>query len=72
MSASVQEIKQTSSDQNTESSQRMKRESKNDLNNKQTPLSQSQQIISARQIQKLAKEDSLVFLAIVRKTNEAS
>ena len=69
VSVSVQEIKQTSSDQNTESSQRMKREPKSDLNSKQTPLSQSRQIISARQIQKLAKEDSPVFLAIVRKTN---
>ena len=71
MSVSVQEIKQTSSDQNTESSQLMKREPKSDLNSKQIPLPQLRQIISARQIQKLTKEDSPVFLAIVRKTNEA-
>ena len=35
-----------------------------------TPCSQSRQIISARQIQKLAKGDHPVYLAIVRKTNE--
>ena len=33
-------------------------------------LSQTRQIISARQIQKLAKDDNPVFLAIVRQTNE--
>ena len=40
--------------------------------NKQTPLSQSRQVISARQIQKLAKGDNPVYLAIVRKMNADS
>ena len=39
--------------------------------NEQTPLSQSRQIITARQMQKIAKGDTLVYLAIVRKTNDA-
>ena len=37
---------------------------------KQSQLHQTRQIISARQLQKLAKDDNPVFLAIVRKTNE--
>ena len=39
--------------------------------NEQTPLSQSRQIITARQMQKSAKGDNPVYLAIVRKTNDA-
>ena len=35
-----------------------------------TPLSQSRQIISDRQIQKLAKNDQPVFLAVIRQTND--
>ena len=38
--------------------------------NERTPCSQSRQIISARQIQKLTKGDNPVYLAIVWKTNE--
>ena len=64
-------VSEVNSKQNEESSQRMKREPKMDATNKQNPLSRSRQIISARQIQKLAQDDSLVFLAIVQKTNEA-
>ena len=41
VSVSVQEINQTSSDENTESIQRMMRERRNDVSSKQTPLSQS-------------------------------
>ena len=37
---------------------------------KQSQLSQTRGIISARQIQKSAKDDHPVFLAIVRQTNE--
>ena len=70
VSVSSQEAKQTNSDQNKKSDQGIKREQKNDAVDKRTPLSQSRQITSVRQIQKLAKEDSPVFLAIVRKTNE--
>ena len=35
-----------------------------------TPTSSSRQLISARQLQKLAKADSPFYLAIVRKTDE--
>ena len=38
---------------------------------RQSQLSQARRIISARQIQKLAKDDNPVFLAIVQSTNEA-
>ena len=40
--------------------------------NEQTPLSQSRQIITARQMQKIAKGDTPIYLAIVRKTNDAA
>ena len=39
--------------------------------NEKTLLSQSRQLITARQISKLAKGDTPVFLAIVRPTNDA-
>ena len=48
-----------------------KRETTNDPVQRMSHLSQTRQIISARQIQKLAKGDNPVFLAIVRSTNEA-
>ena len=35
-----------------------------------TPISKSWQLINARQMQKLARADNPVYLAIVRKTNE--
>ena len=38
---------------------------------KQSQLSQTRRIISARQIQELAKNGRPVFLAIVRQTNDA-
>ena len=37
---------------------------------KATPISQSRQLINARQMQKLARADNPVYLAIVRKTDE--
>ena len=39
--------------------------------NEKTPLSQLRQIITARQMQKIAKGDTPVYLAIVRKTNDS-
>ena len=39
---------------------------------KETPLSQSRRLITARQMSKIAKGDNPVFLAIVRERNEAS
>ena len=49
----------------------MKTKDKNDAINERTPVSQSRQLIRARHINKLAKGDNPVFLAIVRSTNEA-
>ena len=49
----------------------MKTQITNDSDQRQSQLSQARQIISARQIQKLAKDDNPVFLAIIRLTNEA-
>ena len=43
----------------------------NSANKSQSQLSQARQIISARQMQKLAKEDNPVFLAVIRPTNDA-
>ena len=48
-----------------------KREITDESVQRKSHLSQTRQIISARQIQKLAKDDNLIFLAIVRSTNEA-
>ena len=42
---------------------------RNDAVKNETPLFKSRQIISARQIQKLAKADNPIYLAIVRRTN---
>ena len=39
---------------------------------KQSQLSQTRRIISARRIQKLAKDDHPIFLAIVRQMNDTS
>ena len=50
----------------------MKPKDVNDATKKNSLLSQSRRIISARQISKLAKGDNPVFLAIVRATNEDS
>ena len=47
-----------------------KRETTNESVQRKSHLSQTRQIISPRQIQKLAKGDNPVFLAIVRSTNE--
>ncbi|MCV6575237.1 MAG: dUTP diphosphatase, partial [Cohaesibacter sp.] len=41
------------------------------VTNEANPLAQSRQLITARHIQKLAKADNPVYLAIVRKTDEA-
>ena len=44
---------------------------KNDTVKNETPLSQSRQLITAKQMSKLAKGDNLVFLTIIQETNEA-
>ena len=49
----------------------MKPKDQKDAVNKNVLLSQSRQLISARQISKLAKGDNPVFLAIIRAMNEA-
>ena len=67
----VTKISQSDSDQNTDANQEKNRERTNDRAQNETPLSQSRQIISARQIQKLAKNDQPIFLAIIRRTNDA-
>ena len=57
---------------NEANSEEMKPKDPNDTVKKNVLLSQSRQIISARQISKLAKGDNPVFLAITRATNEDS
>ena len=64
-----QQAAQDPSSMNEKSRSEMMLTKMNDDANKRTPLSQSRQIISARQIQKLAKGDTPVYLAIVRKMN---
>ena len=49
----------------------MKTQITNEPARRQSQLFQARRIISARQTQKLAKDDNPVFLAIVRSTNEA-
>ena len=44
---------------------------KSELTRDQLRLSQERKIISARQMQKLVKDENSVFLAIVRATNES-
>ena len=48
----------------------MKPKTKNDAVKNETPLSQSRRLITARQMSKLAIGANLVFLAIIRETNE--
>ena len=55
---------------NEKGKEEMKPKIQNDAIKNDVTLSQSRQIISARQLSKLAKGDNLVFLAIVRATNE--
>ena len=54
----------------TSGEKRMNLEGKNDTAKKGNAVSKSREIISARQMSKLAKGDNPVFLAIVRSTNE--
>ena len=70
-SESSQDIKAqfSGADQSSDAKQR-KRETTNESVQRKSHLSQTRQIISARQTQKLAKNDDPVFLAIVRSTNE--
>ena len=49
----------------------MKTQLTNESAKRQSQLSQAQRIISALQIQKLAKDDNPVFLAIIRSTSDA-
>ena len=49
----------------------MKTQITNESAQRQSQLSRARQIISARQIQKLAKDDNPVFLSIIRPMNEA-
>ena len=56
---------------NDEQVMRINVKDKNDAANERTPVSQSRQLITARQMNKLARGDNPVFLAIVRLTNEA-
>ena len=51
--------------------QSRRRETTNEPVQRKSHLSQTRQIISARQIQKLAKGDNPILLAIVRSTNES-
>ena len=60
-----QQAAQDPSSMNEKSRSKMMLTKMNDDANKRTPLSQSRQIISARQIQKLAKGDNPVYLVIV-------
>ena len=48
----------------------MKQKTKNDSIKNETPLSQLRELITARQMNKLAKGDNLLFLAIIRETIE--
>ena len=54
-----------------QSDAKKKQKSRIDSKMNETPLSQSRRLITARQMSKIAKGDNLVFLAIVRKMNEA-
>ena len=57
--------------QDSNSDQAVKTPITNYSDQRQSQLSQTRQIISARQIQKLTKDDNPVFLSIIRSTNEA-
>ena len=55
---------------NEHSTDKMKLKTINDAKKDQSFLSQSRLIITARQMNKLAKDDQPVFLAIVREVNQ--
>ena len=65
------QLKTSRPNQNSYSDQAVKTQLTNESAQRQSQLSQARQIISARQIQKLAKDDNPVFLAVIRSTNEA-
>ena len=65
------QLKTSRPSQDSNSDQAVKTSITNDSDQRQSQLSQTRQIISARQIQKLAKDDNPVFLAIIRSTNGA-
>ena len=60
----------SSSSQSSKSDQSEQKKAMNKPVQMKSKLSQMRQIISARQIQKLANDDNPVFSAIVRQTNE--
>ena len=66
----TQDFKTSNTGQSISIDQKEKIKSMNESVKKQSQLSQTRQIISAHQIQNLAKNDNLVFLAIRRSTNE--
>ena len=66
----LDQLKTSRSNQSSDSDQAVKTQLINKSAQRQSQLSQARRIISARQIQKLAKDDNPVFLAIVQSTNE--
>ena len=70
-SSQSDQLKTSRSNQNSDSDQAVKTQLINKSAQRQSQLSNARRIISTRQIQKLAKDDNPVFLAIVRSTNEA-
>ena len=60
----------SNSGQNSKANQPEQKKAMNEPVQMKSKLSQTRQIISARQIQKLSKDDNPVFLAIVRQTSE--
>ena len=66
----ISRLKFSDADQSSYAKQR-KGETMNESVQRKSHLSQTRQITSARQIQKLAKDENSVFLAVVISTNEA-